>query len=172
LSSDRLTLDPIDESDVAFVRTLYADPKVTEKLSRIQKPLTLDEARAFCVTPPADSVERRFIARLGGRPVGVGTIGIPIERSPAVTIGYSLALPMWGQGLGKELAALLVDLAFGRFEAAEVRATTRDDNVASMRVLEKIGFVVLESVKEIDSRGEEQPVTRWVLPRASATNRP
>lgn len=72
----------------------------------------------------------------------------------------------WGQGIGTELAALLVEFAFGTLAAAEVRATTLDVNLASARVLEKLGFTVSDAeAREIDSRGDERRVVRWSLRR-------
>lgn len=74
----------------------------------------------------------------------------------------------WGQGYGTELAALLVNFAVGTLGVREVRATTLDGNPASPRVLEKLGFTVLEAgVSEIDSRGHKRSVTRWSIHRQS-----
>jgi RimJ/RimL family protein N-acetyltransferase len=112
---------------------------------------------------------RRRRGRLGGALradgtlVGLGTVR-PHPRLPHVaTIGYSMMPALWGRGLGTELAGLLVEFARVTLGAHEVRATTRDDNPASARVLEKLGFRVLEAgAREADSRGEARRVTRWL----------
>ena len=80
------------------------------------------------------------------------------------TIGYSVVPALWGQGFGTELAFLLVEFAASTLGAPEVRATTLDDNPASARVLQKLGFSVLEvGASEIDSCGDERRVTRGRL---------
>lgn len=66
--------------------------------------------------------------------------------------------------MGTELPGLLVQFAAGPLAALEDEGTTLDDNPASGRVLEKLGFTVLEAgASEVDSRGDERRVTRWVL---------
>ena len=81
---------------------------------------------------------------------------------------YSVLPAFWGRGFGTELAALLVEFATGTLGAPEVRATTLDDNPASARVLEKLGFTVWQAgASEVDSRGDERRVTRWFVHRRS-----
>jgi RimJ/RimL family protein N-acetyltransferase len=61
-----------------------------------------------------------------------------------------------------------LEFATGTLGVSEVRATTLDDNPASARVLEKLGFAALEAgATEVDSRGDERRVTRWVLHRVA-----
>ncbi len=79
-------------------------------------------------------------------------------------IDLTLGVLIWNQGFGTELASLLVEFATGTLGAREVHATTLDDNPASARVLEKLGFTVREvGASEVDSRGCERRVTRWAL---------
>ena len=46
----------------------------------------------------------------------------------------------WGEGLATELGAASVDLAFGPLGLVDVVSFTLHDNVASRRVMEKLGF--------------------------------
>jgi ribosomal protein S18 acetylase RimI-like enzyme len=55
-------------------------------------------------------------------------------------LGYGIGPSWWGQGLGTEVAQVAVACAFERYEAAVVWASTDADNVASCRVLEKVGM--------------------------------
>ena len=169
LRSDRLELRPLGETHAAFVESLYASPEVTRTLLRIQGPISRREARELCETPTAMPGEYRFVAALRGndRPVGVGNVRIPAAIAGVASIGYSVLPNLWRQGVGTELAALLVEFAFGTLGAGEARATTLAENVASARVLQKLGFAVLEAeASESDSRGDERRVTRWYLRRA------
>ena len=164
LRSDRLVLRPLDAGDAEFVESLYADARVTRTLLRIQGPISLEGARQFCQVLPTG--EHRFGARLqtDGNLIAVGSVHWPGQISAAASIGYSVLPALWGQGHGTELAALLVEFAASTLGAREVRATTLDSNPASARVLEKLGFTVLEAgVSEIDSRGHARHVTRWSI---------
>ena len=98
----------------------------------------------------------------------MGSVRNHTKLPGVATIGYSVLPAFWGRGFGTELAALLVVFATGTLDALEVRATTLDDNAASGRVLEKLGFTVREvGASEVDSRGDERRVTRWFLQRAA-----
>lgn len=55
-------------------------------------------------------------------------------------IGYSIIKPLWGCGFGTETALALTEFAFKRIGAQRVFARVLPQNVASARVLQKIGF--------------------------------
>jgi RimJ/RimL family protein N-acetyltransferase len=159
--SDRLELRSLGADDAEFVRSLYAHKQVTRALAQITGPISIEAAREFC-EPPAG--EHRFGAALqiDGSLIGVGSVRERSEQPSTAFIGYSILPAFWGQGFATELAGLLVEFAAATLGAQEVRATTRDDNPASARVLEKIGFSVLEAgAPEVDARGIERRVTRW-----------
>jgi len=59
----------------------------------------------------------------------------------SVEIGYWLAQPHWGLGVATQVAAALTVRAFALPEVTRVFAPVHADNPASMRVLEKNGFV-------------------------------
>jgi RimJ/RimL family protein N-acetyltransferase len=166
LRSDRLELRRLDGGDAAFVESLYARAQVTRTLLQIQGPISIEGAREFCQAPATACGDYRFGAALrsDGRLIALGSVRRHTELLGVATIGYSVVPALWGQGFGTELASLLVEFAAGTLGAPEVRATTLDDNPASARVLQKLGFSVLEvGASEIDSRGDERRVTRWRL---------
>ncbi len=75
--------------------------------------------------------------------VGIGLIGFkgaPNGRAE-VEIGYGLAPEQQGQGFMTEAARALVNWGLAQPDCTAVTAWTELDNVASQRVLEKIGMV-------------------------------
>jgi RimJ/RimL family protein N-acetyltransferase len=81
-----------------------------------------------------------WLVTLDGRIIGdCGTHG-PADASGTVEIGYGLAAPYRGQGLGTEVVAAISDWLLSRPGVAKVRAAIVPTNVASRRVLEKCGF--------------------------------
>jgi RimJ/RimL family protein N-acetyltransferase len=168
LRSGRLDLRFVAGTDVGFVESLYASADVTRTLLRIQRPISRQEARELCTAPSAESGEHRFVGvlRASDQPIGAGTVRAHAARGGMASIGYSILPAFWRQGIGTELARLLVEFSFGTLGAVEVRATTLHDNIASARVLEKLGFATLdEAARETDSRGAERRVIRWRLRR-------
>lgn len=170
LLSDRIELRRLDGGDAAFVESLYACAEVTRTLLRIQRAISIEEAHEFCQAPATACGDHRFGAalRADGKLIALGSVRRHTELPGAAAIGYSVLPAFWGQGFGTEVAALLVEFATGTLGVSEVRATTLDDNPASVRVLEKLGFAVLEvGATEVDSRGDERRVTRWFLHRVA-----
>ncbi len=80
-----------------------------------------------------------------------------------VEIGWSIHPDRWGEGLATELARASVRTAFGELDLDEVIAYTATDNIASWRVMEKVG---MEFDGEIVAAG-----LRHVLYRARRDNR-
>jgi RimJ/RimL family protein N-acetyltransferase len=58
-----------------------------------------------------------------------------------VEIGWTVAPARWKQGLATELGAASIAHAFGPLGLADVVSFTLPSNVASRRVMEKLGFV-------------------------------
>ena len=58
-----------------------------------------------------------------------------------VEIGWTVVPERWKQGLAIELGAASVDVAFGPLGLGDVVSYTLPENVASRRVMEKLGFV-------------------------------
>ena len=76
----------------------------------------------------------------GQRVVGSGGVKAPPSAEGEVEIGYGMA-PAWqGHGLGTRAARALTEEALAH-GAQRVSACTRPDNIASWRLLERIGFM-------------------------------
>lgn len=55
-------------------------------------------------------------------------------------IGYTIAPSRWGNGLATEAVSALIAYAFGNFDIHRITASVDPQNLASCRVLEKVGF--------------------------------
>ena len=76
----------------------------------------------------------------GGEVIGsIGLFDIDHE-SETCEIGYSVGSKWWGHGFATEAAKAVVNFALLRMFAHRVQATYHPENIASKRVLEKIGM--------------------------------
>jgi [ribosomal protein S5]-alanine N-acetyltransferase len=66
----------------------------------------------------------------------------------SASLGYCLEESAWGQGYATESARALVDWAFHTLDLNRVQAETDTRNVASARVLQKIGFLREGTLRE------------------------
>ncbi|MFJ8148790.1 GNAT family N-acetyltransferase [Streptomyces sp. NPDC096048] len=66
----------------------------------------------------------------------------------SASLGYCLDAAMWGHGYATEAARALLRWAFDTLDLNRVQAETDTRNVASARVLEKLGFVREGTLRE------------------------
>ncbi len=130
--------------DLPFLVRYADNPRVAAGLrDGFPSPYTTADAERFLAmaTSPAG---RNLLLAIEVDGQACGGIGIhPLEDVYRKTaeIGYWLAEPYWGRGIATAAVRALVPLAFGRYDLARIQAGIFSNNPASMRVLEKCGFV-------------------------------
>lgn len=145
LQTERLTLRRWQESDREPFARLNADPQVMRYFLR---PLSREESDAF-----VDRIEARFeelgygLWAVERRADGVflGFTGLARQSfeapfTPCVEVGWRLARFAWGNGYATEAAREALRFGFEVAELDEIVSFTSPVNVASMRVMEKIGM--------------------------------
>jgi RimJ/RimL family protein N-acetyltransferase len=81
------------------------------------------------------------IRRVDGRPIGgCGFDDFQLGKSHRAEIGYWLAKPYWGRGIMTGVVKRLCELGFSEFRLIKIIAHVFAGNLASARVLEKVGF--------------------------------
>jgi RimJ/RimL family protein N-acetyltransferase len=69
------------------------------------------------------------------------------ERPDKATLGYRLRRAVWGRGYATEGARALIRKGFAELGVRRVVATTYEFNVASRRVMEKVGMRLVRSFR-------------------------
>lgn len=105
-------------------------------------PYTKADAAAFLKRAAAADDPTNLAIDVGGQAVGaVGYVpGRDVERYSA-EIGYWLGEELWGRGIASEALQLVTAHAFGQLNFLRLFALPFADNLASVRVLEKAGYV-------------------------------
>ena len=88
------------------------------------------------------------VLRETGKLIGWSGIARPEDGSEEIV--YGIYRDYWGQGLGTELLAGLLDWARKTLKLREVRATVHRDNAASIAMLERQAFALAEDCYEGD----------------------
>ena len=70
-----------------------------------------------------------------------GLEDLDINGKQEVAIGYRLARPYWGQGYASEAAIAVRDYGLHALKLKRLVATIDPDNTASIRVVQKAGFI-------------------------------
>jgi ribosomal-protein-alanine N-acetyltransferase len=71
------------------------------------------------------------------------------------SIGYELARPFWRQGIMSEALTAILALGFGEMGLNRIDAVVLPDNLASIRLLEKLGFCNEGLLREYENWGNK-----------------
>jgi putative acetyltransferase len=157
----RLKLLPFCESDVPELLAMFRDAHVRRYLlddNRVDEAWVRSEVRASAALFARGGLGL-FVARLRKSDALVGFTGLRQYSDPPETqLIYGILPAFVGQGLATEMARAVVDAAILRLGMAELRAAIDAPNVASGRVLERLGF---------RSAPSGDALLRFVLPAAS-----
>jgi RimJ/RimL family protein N-acetyltransferase len=140
LRTERLNLRPFRESDLDDYARICADPEVVR---HVGTPFSRAEAWLHIATMLGHwqlrgfgmwAVEDRCSSAL------IGRIGFyEPEGWPGLELGWMLARNWWGQGLATEGAGAALAFAFATLRKSHVISLIRPDNIASIRIAEKLG---------------------------------
>ena len=159
LETDRLKLREMTVDDVDPLLVIFSDPEVMKSFGGIlfdRKQMeqwvgrNLDHQKQYGYG--------LFSVILKTDDVLVGDCGLEhmeVDGRAEVEIGYDFRSDYWGQGLATEAAAAVRDFALVELGLERVISLIRPENVASLRVAEKIGMAKEKEIK----RGE---ATYWV----------
>ena len=141
LEAERLTTGHLDE-----VLVLHRDPVVMKTLSPDGLPLPDDVTRRG-LAGAAEHWERHgfglwvFHEKGNGAFVGRGGLKFyPIEGRAVVGLAYAVASSRFGRGYATEMARASLGVGFDRLGFTEIDSWTLPVNLASQRVMEKLGY--------------------------------
>lgn len=149
LETDRLALRRFTEADEEALFDLNSDPEVMRFLNG-GTPIPRDIVQTV-ILPRYLRHDGRFpsygywaaIERATGEFLGWFSF-VPSKATPVeVSLGYRLRSAVWGRGYATEGARALVRKAFTELGIERVVATTYEHNLASRRVLEKVGMTIV-----------------------------
>jgi RimJ/RimL family protein N-acetyltransferase len=144
IETARLRLRPLTADDEADLLRLGTDPEVMRFLNQ-GRPLTPEENRerlgvvlehwrkhGFGIWAVIERGSGAFVGRCGLRHT---------EDLPDVELAYGIHKAYWGRGLMTEAAAASLACGFERLGFERIVAMALPENVASWRVMEKVGMV-------------------------------
>ncbi len=138
---DLLILRPLDERDVEAIFAMRSDAEV---MRFIREPQNRAESVNWVklVTSRWASDKIGFCAVIEKQTNEfVGWCGLwQLKESGELEIGYAIAKEFWGRGFAAEAARIFLQYAFERLKPEKIVAVAEPENVASRRVMEKIGM--------------------------------
>lgn len=147
LETPRLVLRPYAATDIDPMAAMFGDPEVTVftylgQRDRAQTQAVLDEYMAFLTEHGWGMLA--IIDRETGE--YLGEVGLFVAPMGSIALRYALARAGWGRGIATEASAAVIDDTFGRLGLHELVAGVKFENPASLRVVEKLGFLYVETI--------------------------
>ncbi|TWG02835.1 RimJ/RimL family protein N-acetyltransferase [Streptomyces brevispora] len=164
IETERLTLRPLEISDVDAFVELHADPEVNRFVGAYSRQQALERL--------AD-IERQWAERGHGlcavelRSSGefIGRTGLQYwQQFDEVELGWTLRAECWGRGCATEAAQACLDRGFATLEADYFTALIRPGNMPSVKVAERLGFAPR---RQDELNGN--PVTVYTLDRPTGS---
>lgn len=147
LERPRLFLRPLRASDASWLAELNSDPEVMRFIPGGARPpdeaarLALDQIVLDEHSPHLGywAVEERPHLAV------CGWAALKKLNVNDIEVGYRLLRSAWGRGIATEAAACLLDYGFLTLDLDRIVAVTFPQNVASRRVIEKLGLRLQKS---------------------------
>ena len=140
LETARLQLRAYSEAEIPELVPLIGAREIAANTLRIPHPYTEQHARDFLAQIRTD-VEFRFavILRESGRLCG--GVGLrPAAQHQHAELGYWIGVPYWGNGYATEATRELLRYGFENLGFHRIFASHFKNNVASGRILKKLGM--------------------------------
>jgi RimJ/RimL family protein N-acetyltransferase len=171
----RLRLREWDEQDEVRFYAVMNRPEVMEHLGGVQTPEEWSAAYQRVVGFQRDFGHTFWIIEERDSGAILGFCGIKRVNAPGAgdltgkhEIGWRVVPESWGKGIAKEAAIASMDLAFDRFDAPQVIATTVPANAASQGLMQRLGMKRREELDYVDTRfgPELNPTIVFTMDRA------
>lgn len=142
LINQRLHLRPLTLDDAAWMARESSRPEIARMGSRVPIPNPVLAAEGFILMMRAAERVRGDRLRIAVLENGdrLGVLGLHPRRDGDVEFGYWYARPAWGRGYATRAGRQMLDEA-ANMKTGRIVAGHFEDNPASGRVLEKLGFV-------------------------------
>jgi RimJ/RimL family protein N-acetyltransferase len=145
LATERLLLRRWKDTDRGPFAEINADPRVMEFfpgcLTREESDQLMDDIeshfdnRGFGLFATELKAEGKLIGF-----IGLHVASFQARFTPCVEIGWRIAFPYWGEGLATEGSREVIRFAFERLRLESLVSFTSPENIASRRVMEKLGM--------------------------------
>ncbi len=143
LETSRLILRPFESRDVEAAFSWFGDP-IVMRFTPTGPDTSIEQTNARLANYQEHQTTHGFSKwiilerRLGG---AIGDSGLlKLEEHGWIDLGFRLAQRHWGKGLATEAASAWARAAFNDFHIDRLTALVHPENVASIRVLEKLRF--------------------------------
>ncbi len=150
LKGEKVSLGVILREDIPKIWEWKNDREVTRSLADPSDVSTLEEWEKWYENLASKKPTKRAFAILNeeSKIVGIVIVSRIDFRNGTAEIGYFLGKEYWNRGYASEAVKLILEYCFRYMNLRKVFARTYENNVASIRVLEKNGFRLVGKLRK------------------------
>ena len=146
LESERLLLKEIDWGDVSDIHKLHSFPEV-DKYNTLGLPKDINETKEL-IRPfiKEQTVEKRklyfwkVIIKETQEFIGIAGMNLSLNEFRLGEIYCKILPSNWNNGYATEISKTLIKSGFEKFKLHKIEAGVATENIASIKVLEKLGM--------------------------------
>jgi RimJ/RimL family protein N-acetyltransferase len=166
LETERLLFRHLELGDLDALYILYADPDIRRYFPEgtLSYAETKEEIEWFLNGHPEHPELGLWATIHKESNLFIGRCGLLpwlIDDRPEVEVAYLLAKEYWGKGLGTEAAQGILNYGFNNLHLSRLICLIERENIASMRVAEKIGMTF-----EREGQDEKGPFLLYSINKA------
>ena len=167
LNTPRLALVALSLEHAPAVFTYTSDPDIS-RLVAWPRHENLEASRRFVARSMVGYAEGGYyewglIRRADQAFLGTCGFGALDVARGVGDIGYVIAKPYWGQGYATEAVAAVLQFGFLQLGLRVIEAQAFPENIASLRVMAKLGLRYCETRTMSQEPGVSRPVYVWQL---------
>jgi RimJ/RimL family protein N-acetyltransferase len=143
LKNNIIALRQLKKSDRKLLALYANNKKIKENLRDVMPyPYTLEDADRFIEGVLNENPAHTFAIVRNKKFVGICGLNLKTDiYRKSCEVGYWVAEQYWGTGIASEALVLLTSYAFEKLDIIRVYSGVFEYNLASMRVLEKCGYI-------------------------------
>lgn len=158
LETERLFIFPVSLDDADFVLAVHNTPKFIQFIGD-RNLRTLEDAENYIKNRFLPHYEKHgfgnclIVEKSSGKKVGA--VGVFVRDGLDVPdIGFSFLPEFEGKGYGYEASSKLMETVFTDFGLKKISAITTNENIASQKLIEKLGLKYLKMIRLPDDEEE------------------
>lgn len=141
LETERLLLVTPNRARAQVMADMANDRLIVDNLATMPHPYSLDDAYDWIRIVGEMAIGAAFAITLKTNNQFVGVCGSgPVDDNDEIDFGYWIGVEHWGNGYATEAAQSVLSHVFEKDKFELITTDYKLDNVASRRVLEKLGF--------------------------------
>jgi ribosomal-protein-alanine N-acetyltransferase len=158
MKTPRLQLRALKPDDAPRIALLAGEWAVASMTGRIPYPYSVDAAQQWL----SGLADGEMVFGIDHASELIGICGYTREADGTAQIGYWIGRPYWGRGFATEAARALIDYGFTKGGVKRFSGRHFAENVASARVIKKLGFrAVGADVGWCEARQQDFPTVAY-----------